>query len=171
MRKILIFSVLLALSFKTAPADANVLFGEKTNQFTLYGGYALGNTDLENYNFFTMAQYSQPMRLFRLDGRMNLHLGHVNSSSYPWTVAGGSADVVLLSYRNFWAGVGIGAFIRDRYTPRLDSSFTFGERAFVGHNINKRINVELFVQHFSNGDLTQNNLGYNFWGLAVGVNF
>ena len=127
----------------------NHIFGDYKNQISGYAGYAFGGMDDEKYNALGMLQYSQPTEIFRLTGRQNLHLGYVNGDT-DW----------------FLASVGIGAFIRTSTTDKLNSRFTFGERAFVGYNITQTSRAEFFVQHFSNGDLTDKNMGYNFFGIS-----
>lgn len=161
----------LGLIFTTQSiAGTNHIFGDYKNQISGYAGYAVGGMDDEKYNALGMLQYSQPAEIFRLTGRQNLHLGYVNGDT-DWFLAGASVDVIPLSWNKFWAGVGIGAFIRTRTTEKLNSRFTFGERAFVGYNITQTSRAEFFVQHFSNGDLTDKNMGYNFFGISFGKVF
>ena len=47
----------------------------------------------------------------------------------------------------------------------------FGEKVFVGKNIGDRWRAELFTLHFSNGDFTELNSGFNYLGLGVHYNF
>lgn len=151
--------------------NGNAFMGAYENQVSLLGGYVMGDIKPESENGLIMAQYSQPGKMFRLDVRQNLHLGHVISSSDAWSFAGISVDAALIQVGRVYTGVGLGGFIRTAQTPRLGSRFTFGERAFVGCKINDRISGELYVQHFSNGDLTAENAGYNFIGLSANFNF
>lgn len=171
MKKIKIFLVFAALSFPAAADDSHAIFGSRINQFGLYGGHAVRSSDPEHYNAFIMMQYSQPTKILRLDGRLNVQMGYVNSETHPWVIGGISLDAALLSFRSFYAGVGMGVFMRNRETPRQDSTLTFGERAFVGRNIGDRVNLEFFFQHFSNGNLSEKNYGYNFLGMSVNLNF
>lgn len=76
-------------------------------------------------------------------------------------------DAILLYWNKFYLGAGIGAFMRTHQTERLSSRFTFGERAFIGYKITDSVGAELYAQHFSNGDLTDKNFGYNFAGLGL----
>ena len=47
----------------------------------------------------------------------------------------------------------------------------FGEKVFIGKNINENWHVELFTLHFSNGNFTPANEGFNFAGLSIGYKF
>jgi len=173
MKKIIIGLAFCVLLLRPATADSqNPIFGESLNQVGIYGGMRIGSDNTsEHYNGFAMLQYSQPARLFRLDGRLNVQAGYVNSKTYPWFVGGVSLDLIPFAWRGFWTGIGFGGFIRNEPSQRVDSRFTFGERVFIGRHISDRISMELFYQHFSNGDLTQRNLGYDFVGISANLNF
>lgn len=152
-------------------AGENVFFGDAENQVAVIGGYYAGHIAPESKNGLVMLQYSQPTTLFRLSARQNMHAGYVISSSDAWSFVGASLDAALIHFGDFYFGAGIGGFIRTEQTPRLGSRFTFGERAFAGYKITPRIAAEIYVQHFSNGDLTKENAGYNFVGLSANMNF
>ena len=168
---IVIFMAALAYSVPAQADSNNVLFGEYKNQIGLYGGCGVGDMDMESSAGLLMLHYSQPTKIFRLDARQSLHIGHVFSESDQWSFGGLSFDAVLVSWNKFYIGAGIGAYIRNNMTPRLDSRFTFGEKAFIGYQITEKLGTELFIQHYSNGDLTGQNLGYNFLGLSFNMNF
>ena len=168
---IVIFMAISVYSGAALATDNNILFNEYKNQIGLHGGYGIGNMNPEPANGLLMLHYSQPIQFFRLDARQNLHLGYIFSESDPWYFGGMSFDAALLSWNKFYIGAGIGAYIRNASTQRLDSRFTFGEKVFIGYQITKKFSTELFVQHYSNGDLTDKNLGYNFAGLSFNMNF
>ncbi len=157
----------LVSCFLALPVAANVMFGDAQNQFKILGGYAVSETEFEKPSKFAMLEYAQPVTFLRLDSRINLHTGLAANGDNDWGFVGGSLDVALLSLGNFYAGAGIGAFYRSAATPRLDSRFTFGQRVFIGYKITQRWTAEAFAQHFSNGDITDRNLGYNFAGIGV----
>lgn len=166
------FVILLLIGSVTSADAADILFQANTkNQFSFIGAPGIGSAASDDRAGMFMLQYSQPATVFRLDGRQNLHVGHVLDGNTPWSFAGASLDVILASYRRVYAGAGIGGFIRTQETERLNSRFTFGERAFIGCRITPTFGAEVFIQHFSNGDLTDKNLGYNFLGLSGSINF
>ncbi len=83
--------------------------------------------------------YGQPNTFFGLPARMVLELeGFVGSGgekSLNQLIFGVSQDIVLsIPHTNFYAGVGIGIYIRTLLDSRMNSAFTFGEKVFVGYN-------------------------------------
>lgn len=170
-RVILIFALCWAQICAPTFATANPMFGEYQNQAKIYGGSYVGDTQFERASVFAMAEYAQPVTFLRLPARVNLHAGLSSGTDITWTITGGSLDVVLLSSGRFYAGAGMGIFYRNKQTMRLSSRFTFGERGFIGYRISDKLSTEIFVQHFSNGDITDRNLGYNFAGVGMVWNF
>ncbi|EMZ39966.1 hypothetical protein C826_00792 [Helicobacter bilis WiWa] len=105
-------------------------------------------------------------------------LGSGSEKALNQLIFGVSQDIVLSIPRtNLYAGVGIGIYIRTLLDSRMNSAFTFGEKVFIGYNYtvaNKGgggISCEIFVKHYSNGDLTPLNKGFNFFGASVGYSF
>ena len=84
MKKIAVSLCVAALTFPVF-AENNVFFGDKINSITIYGAQSAGNGSLLKliqpgiWDFYPqtllMAQYSQPMKFFRLDSRLNLNIG------------------------------------------------------------------------------------------------
>lgn len=169
--QLLFLGLLVTVSRPVAAYDLNPMFGDYHSQIGVYGGYAVGGTAPEHFNGYGLVQYSQPMSIFRLPGRRNIHAGYVNSRSDPWYMAGGSLDVALLSTNRTWFGIGIGANYRNTDTAGMNSRLIFGERVFIGYRMTDNFNLEIYAQHYSNGDLSEKNKGYNFIGLAGFVNF
>ena len=97
MKKIITVLSLCAI-LSPAVADTNVLFGDKINSIMLYGAQGTGSGSLLklvqpgiwefNPQTLIMAQYSQPMKFFRLDSRLNLNVGQnfAYKSSHGFTV-------------------------------------------------------------------------------------
>ena len=95
-----------------AMADSNIFFGDKDNSITLYGTQSTGSGSLLKliqpgiWDFspqtFLMAQYSQPMKFFRLDSRLNLNVGqniaYKSSKGLSFFGVGISIDSALLKY-------------------------------------------------------------------------
>lgn len=83
--------------------------------------------------------YGQPNTFFGLPARMVLELegflGSGSEKALNQLIFGVSQDIVLSIPRtNFYAGVGIGIYIRTLLDSRMNSAFTFGEKVFIGYN-------------------------------------
>jgi len=180
----LTFCILTILPI-SAMAKSNVMFGDKINSMTFYLAQGVGSGTLLkliqpglwdfNPQTFTMLQYSQPMQLFRLDSRLNLNavqnFGYKSSDGLSFFAMGISIDTALLQYDDWYMGLGIGPYMRDNRDRWVESRLVFGEKVFIGKNINENWHVELFTIHFSNGNFTPVNEGFNFAGLSIGYKF
>ncbi len=178
-----LFSVFICSS---AFAAGNPMFAENTdNSISLHFAQGTGSgTLLKLVDPFLweiepmtmlMAQYSQPMEIFRLPSRMNL--SYVQNFAYHHThglsfmAIGISWDVAIINWHGFYFGIGIGPYMRDSKDEYVESRLVFGEKVFLGKNISDRWRAELFTQHFSNGDFTEINHGFNYTGLAINYSF
>ena len=184
MKKIITVLSLCAI-LSPAVADTNVLFGDKINSIMLYGAQGTGSGSLLklvqpgiwefNPQTLIMAQYSQPMKFFRLDSRLNLNVGqnfaYKSSHGLHFLGIGISIDSVLLQYDGWYMGIGIGPFMRDNMDRWVESRLVFKEKVFIGKNFAENWNFEIFTVHFSNGNFTAANEGFNFVGLGVGYKF
>jgi len=167
-----------------------MLGGGNNHQISLSGGVSTRSNGFENL-YSAMVQYSEPSDFFFLRARTNLEVGGMlgeknkgnsmdcsaNSGSLPCDdynqyILGVSKDAALLSISKFYLGVGLGAYIKtkSRDDERVNSAFTFGEKALLGYSFGPA-NAEVFIRHFSNGSLTEKNSGYNFVGAAIAYNF
>ena len=184
MKKYLI-SLISALFIMPVMADTNVMFGDKINSITLYAAQSVGSGSLLkliqpglwdfNPQTFIMAQYSQPIQFFRLDSRLNLdvvqNFAYKSSHGLDFFGLGISVDTALLQYVGWYMGIGIGPYMRNNMDRWVESRLVFGEKVFIGKNISNNWHAELFTIHFSNGNFTQKNEGFNFAGLGVGYRF
>ena len=182
MKKIVLFLSMLVFP---AFAESNIFFGNDINSITIYGAQSTGSGtllklvqpglwDVSPQTFF-MFQYSQPMQFFRLDSRLNLNIGHnfaYNSSQgLSFSGIGISIDTALLQYKDWYMGIGIGPFMRGTMDYWVESRLVFEEKFFIGKNINERWNFEISTIHFSNGNFTNKNEGFNFAGIGFGYKF
>ena len=174
MKKI-IFAVFAFLAIG-ARAENNVLLGENRNQI----GVSFGSKfDVHDGPFAkppaAMIQYSQPLRVFRMDSRINAQLvgkfgedttGALTSPAY--LIYAVQFDIAPISIGRFYAGAGIGAGQRT-WGRKEDgiSKFLFGQKAFAGYKITETMAAEFFIQHYSNGGLTAANHGFDFGGLTL----
>lgn len=178
---------LILLTTLTMPtmADSNVFFGDKINSITIYGAQSTGSGTLLKLiqpgiwdispQTFLMAQYGQPVKFFRLDSRLNLNLGqniaYRSSHGLSFTGIGISIDSALFQYNDWYFGVGIGPFMRNKTDRWVNSRLVFKEKVFIGKNFSENWNFEIFSVHFSNGSFTDENKGFNFFGAGVGYKF
>ena len=187
MKKI---TIALLLSILTLPTFAetnktNVMFGDKMNSVTLYAAQSTGSGTLFKlinptiWDFYpqtlVLFQYSQPMQFFRLDSRLNFNLtqnfAYNNDKGLSFFAASVSIDTALLQYHNWYLGIGIGPYMRDSRDRWVESRLVFGEKFFIGKSLNENWNFELYTIHFSNGNFTNANEGFNFVGFGVGYKF
>lgn len=184
MKKYL-FAFCLSCLFCPAIADTNIMFGEKINSMTLYVAQSTGPGSLlklvypGDWDFYSqtiiMAQYAQPIKFFRLDSRLNLNIaqnmGYGSSRGLSFSGIGISVDTALLQYDGWYMGIGIGPLMRGYMDEWVESRLVFGEKVFIGKNIDENWYFEIFTIHFSNGNFTEKNQGFNFAGISVGYKF
>ena len=108
-----------------------------------------------------------------------MELGYIFAASknyreFNQPILGLSEDIILPIYSadtlSFYAGLGIGAYIKDGVERRVGSRFTFGERVFVGALFEGFV-LEIIARHISNGTIELPNGGHNFIGLNLGMIF
>lgn len=186
MKKAIIPFVLSLVMPLAATAADNPMFAKGTeNSIAIYVAQGTGDGtlfkliqpglwDFEPMTVF-MVQYSQPITIFRLPGRQNLHFvgnhGYSSDHDLSFVAAGISWDVSLFDWNGFYIGFGLGPYMRDAKDHRVDSRLVFGEKFFIGKNINDKWRAEIFTLHFSNGNFTEVNDGFNYAGLAVSYSF
>ena len=176
---------MLATLSTGALAETNVFFGDKMNSITLYAQQSVGSGTLLKlvqpglWDFcpqtFIMAQYSQPIQFFRLDSRLNLNIGnnfaYKSSDGLGFLGIGISVDSALLQYKGWYIGIGIGPFMRDSRDRWVESRLVFQEKFFIGKSFANNWNIEIATIHFSNGNFTPVNEGFNFAGISIGYKF
>ena len=99
------------------------------------------------------------------------NFGYNSSRGLSFLGVGISWDVVPFSWCGFYIGGGLGPYMRDSHDRYVSSRLVFGEKLFIGKNISDKWRAEFFTLHFSNGDFTEINRGFNFTGLAVNYSF
>lgn len=185
MQKIFIFILVACLSMP-ALAGKNPMFGENDKNSITFniaqstGSYDVGKLvwpfkwDISPQTFFMMS-YAQPVDILRLPGRMNVsimqNIAYESCRGLSFLGIGASWDISLFQYNGFYVGFGIGPYYRDNHDRWVSSRFVFGERVFIGKNFSEHWRGELFTLHFSNGDLTETNHGFNFFGIGANYSF
>ena len=165
---------------------ANPMFGHNSrNTIGIYIGQSTSQGDLGHLVFpwdwrispmtLSMIQYSQPISLLRMPARINVHalqnFGYASADGTSFGAIGISWDIAFISICDFYIGAGLGPYMRDSGDKYVSSRLVFGERVFIGYKISEHLNAELFTLHFSNGDFTQTNQGFNFIGLGINYSF
>lgn len=186
MKKIIAPFMLAIIPLSVRGGDINPMFGADTrNSVAIYASQGTGSGTLFKlvdpvlWEFEAMTsfifQYSQPMEIFRLPARMNLNLvqnfGYGDDKGLSFFAVGVSWDIALVNWNGFYVGIGVGPYMRDSRDRYVESRLVFGERFFIGKNISENWRVEWFTQHYSNGDFTETNHGFNFTGLAINYSF
>ncbi len=181
-----LFSMILSMPAFADTTVYNPMFGTNTqNSIALYASQGTGAGSLFKlidpfmWDFEPMTnlmlQYSQPTEIFRLPSRINLsfvqNFGYHHNHGLSFMAIGISWDIALVNWRGFYIGIGIGPYMRDSRDWYVASRLVFGERFFIGKNVSDRWRIEWFTQHFSNGDFTEINRGFNFTGLAINYSF
>ena len=122
-----------------------------------------------------MSQYAQPMTIFRMPARMNFNIiqNTAYNSAHGLSFFGGgiSWDVAPISWHGIYVGIGVGPYYRNNYDRWVSSRLVFGEKFFIGTRIAEHTRIEFVTLHFSNGDFTETNFGFNFAGLSIGYSF
>jgi hypothetical protein len=172
VKKYCLFFVLIFVPSIAASEELDY-FASKQNQVTIYFGQGLRNEGPEPLGIFNFV-YSQPDYVFRIKARRNFELlkffGKDACAKYDCYLAGLSQDITVHIFKNVFVGAGLGFFISNKQTDRVDSKFMFGQKLFIGARFGNEC-VELMCRHFSNGSLTKDNSGYTFVGACVTHNF
>lgn len=179
-------TLVMILVFTPVFATTNPMFDDgDENSMMLYIGQSTGNHNLVKLIWpfawdiypqtLIMASYAQPTEFFRLPARMNIsfvqNIAYESSHGLTFVGVGLSWDVALFEWRGFYFGVGLGPYYRDNQDRWVSSRFMFGEKVFLGKNFYNHWRGEIFTQHFSNGDITDINTGFNFAGIGINYSF
>lgn len=185
MKKTVLFFLCL-MAPTIVGAATNPMFGDgDQNSIALYAAQGTGSGTLFKLiqpflweiepMTVLMVQYSQPLTIFRLPARQNLHfvqnMGYGSDRGLSFSAAGISWDVALFNWRGFYLGLGLGPYMRDSRDRYVDSRLMFGEKIFMGMRLSDKWRAEIFTLHFSNGNFTPVNNGFNFAGLAINYSF
>lgn len=185
MKKVFI-TIFTLLCCGAASADDNVLFDNADeNSLSIYIAQSTGSGSLLHLFYpgdwevvpmtTVMVEYAQPMTIFRFPARMNFNLiqniAYNSADGLSFFGGGISWDIAPISWHGIYAGIGVGPYYRDNHDRWVSSRLVFGEKFFIGARIAERTRVEFVTLHFSNGDFTETNLGFNFAGLSIGYSF
>ena len=185
MKRFLV-TVFLVSCYNAAIAQDNVFFDDgDENSLSIYVAQSTGSGSLLHLFYpgdweivpmtAVMVEYAQPMKIFRLPARMNLNLiqntAYNSARGLSFFGGGVSWDVAPISWHGIYAGIGFGPYYRNNYDRWVSSRLVFGEKFFIGTRISDHMRMEFFTLHFSNGDFTETNLGFNYVGLSFTYGF
>lgn len=185
MKKIL--CTLCALSVPAiAHADTNPFFNGYDNQVALNFGWGVDSGFLlpapVRWAPFIMlhAQYSQPTTFFRLPARKSLNitqtLGSGTSRGWHWDkytipIVTISEDVILAHNKKWYFYSGLAVGMQMQQNERIGSKLLFGFKLGTGYKLSECTNLELFMQHYSNGNTAPENNSYAFFGAGLTYSF
>ena len=182
----IIFLIFITMTPLMAFARENPMFGNGyENSITFYTAQGTGSgtlfkliePDLWKINNMTvfMLQYSQPTTIFRLPGRQSLHamqnIAYGSNTGLSFGALGISWDASFFDWAGYYTGFGLGPYLRDSRDRWVESRLVFGVKFFVGKRLSDRWSAEFFTIHFSNGNFTEKNEGFNFAGFSIGYSF
>ena len=185
MKKILYSLLILSIPI-TATANTNPFFNRYDNQFTFNIGLGVDSGFLIpspiQWVPFMMAQfqYSQPTEFFRLPARKSLNiiqtLGAGKSRGWHWDkytipIATVSEDIILAHGKEWYFYTGLAAGFQVQQNERIGSKLLFGFKLGGGFKLSECTNLEIFAQHYSNGNTAPENNSYAFFGAGITYNF
>ena len=185
MKKIL--CTLCALSVPAiANADTNPFFNGYENQVALNFGWGVDSGFLlpapVRWAPFIMlhAQYSQPTTFFRLPARRSINitqtLGSGESRGWHWDkytipIITLSEDFIFAHTGRWYFFSGLSVGFQAQQNERIGSKLLFGFKLGTGVKLSECTNLELFIQHYSNGNTAPENNSYAFFGTGLTYSF
>jgi len=188
MRRATAIFLIFLLAFHAAHAsDApNPFFGKYRRQFAFSLGQGVNSGFLiaapnrpVPFNMLHF-QYSQPTTFFGFPARETINAIQLigwgrrygwNWPAYSMPMAMLSEDIAFIHTKKWYFGSGFGAGFQAKQNERVGSKFLFGFKLFAGYQMWQRTNLEVFMQHFSNGNTGYSNNSYAFYGLGIAYNF
>lgn len=175
MKRIFIY-LLLPCAFACSAND-NVFLARATSirslccgrKYKKRRGWALiyGFSDIQwtQRFFFLQARNNLELGGFKAKGSddCSKHSGSVPCNKYNRGVLGISKDVALVHFAGIYTGIGLGAYIKSksRDDMRVNSAFTFGEKAFLGWNFGA------FLQKLISGISRMDHLRIKIQGIIL----
>ncbi len=185
MKKI-VCALLMSGVMAGANADNNPFFNGYENQVAVNFGWGVDSGFLipapVRWVPFMMLNvgYSQPTEFFRLPARRTLNitqtLGSGTSRGWHWDkytipIVTLSEDVILAHGKNWYFYSGLAVGMQAQQNERIGSKLLFGFKLGSGYKLSECTNLELFMQHFSNGNTAPENHSYAFFGAGLTYSF
>lgn len=186
MKKAAIYLLSTMITFSAYAGDVNPFMGKYENQIALNIGQGVNSgflipppTQLVPF-YFLHFQYSQPTTFFKLPARQSINIGQTLGfgQKYGWDwdkytipMIFFSEDIVLLQGKKWYYSTGMGVGLQAQQNERIGSKLLFQFKMIYGYKINEKVNLEIFMQHFSNANTAIENNSYAFYGLGMTYNF
>ncbi len=186
MKKIAFFALTI-LTCTAARADFNPFMGYNENQIAINIGQGVNGgflipppSQFVPFYMLPNIQYSQPTTFFKMPARQSLNFGQTvgmgRAYGWDWThfsipIAWVSGDVAVLCGENWYFGPGVGVGFQAQQNDRLGAKLLFQFKISGGYRFNDNWGMEIFVQHFSNGNTADENNSYGFYGLGMTFSF
>ncbi|MCQ2598824.1 MAG: acyloxyacyl hydrolase [Alphaproteobacteria bacterium] len=125
-------------------------------------------------------QYSQKTTFFKLPARQSINISQTigGGKKYGWQwdkytipIAYLSKDAALLWGCDWYYAIGAGVGFQAQQNKREGSKLLFQFKITLGYKFTNRSGIELFIQHFSNGNTDHKNYSYAFYGASITYNF
>lgn len=185
MKKIA-FSFALIMLCVGAHAEHNPFTGNHEHQVALNMGWGVDSGIIvpppaRFVPFYLLhMQYSQPTTFFKLPARQSLNVAqtlgfgkkygwHWDKYTIPMVMISG--DVALVEFRDAYFSMGAGAGLQAQQNERLGAKLLFQLKLIAGYRLTDNMGVELFVQHFSNANTSEDNHSYAFYGAGLTYSF
>ena len=185
MNKI-ICALLISATTTFANAETNAFFNDYDNQFAINIGMGVDDGFLIpapiKWVPFSMIniQYSQPTTFFGISARKSLNIiqtiGFGSSRGWDWDkytlpIAMLGEDIILAHGKNWFIYSGISVGFQAQQNERIGSKLLFGFKLGGGYKLSECTNLEIFMQHYSNGNTAPENNSYAFFGAGLAYNF
>lgn len=181
-----VYALLLFSAPAIAHAENNPFFNGYENQIAFNFGWGVNSgfllappTQFVPFNMLHI-QYSQPTTFFRMPARQSLNimqtLGHGTKYGWHWDkytipIAMLSQDIILLHGNRWYTYTGLGVGMQAQQNERLGSKLLFSFKLGAAYQLSECTNLELYMQHFSNGNTAPENNSYAFYGAGLTYNF
>lgn len=185
MKKIILITGLCSLL--SGLCFANPFFADGTRRSVgVFSGWGVNSGFLlpspSQFVPFIMAQlqYAQAGTFFGLYARDSLNVyqtvGFDEKYNWRWQdfsipIAQVAKDIALFHGDNWYFAAGVSAGFQLKENDRINSKLLFGFRTMFGYRIMENITLEVFSQHFSNGNTNTENNSYGFYGIGFTHSF
>ena len=80
-------------------------------------------------------------------------------------------DIILAQGKNWFIYSGFSVGFQAQQNERIGSKLLFGFKLGGGYKLSECTNLEIFMQHYSNGNTAPENNSYAFFGAGLAYNF
>ena len=184
MKKLIL--ILILYFIPVCSFAANPFMCDKNNQIAFNIGQGVNSgiivpppTQLVPF-YLLHFQYSQPTTFFKLPARQSINVAQTIGfgKKYDWAwdkytipMIFLSEDFALFHGENWYFSTGIGAGMQAQQNERIGSKLIFQFKIIGGYRITDNMGIELFIQHFSNGNTAKENNSYAFYGMGLTYSF